>query len=138
MATLPNQRRIFVSDFDEENQELVNQLSIPINTNIEFLYQTLNKNVSLKDNIYAEVKEFTTSVDANGTPIDTLKFQSVLNTAILGMQVLKARHSTGASVFPSATPFISFSQSGKTITINNIAGLPVGQSFVITLVAYGS
>lgn len=137
MALLPNQRRIYLNDFAEKDQELVNDLSIPINTNIEVLYQTLNKNVSLKDNVYGELKEFNISVDATGAPTENIRYQSTLSTSVLGMQVLKARHSSRTDVFVTSAPFISFTQSGKAVTINNITGLPANQSFILSVYVYG-
>lgn len=138
MGKISSQRRIFLNDFKEDYQELVNQLSVPINTNTEILFQTLNKNVSLQDNMYAEIKDLTVTVNSSGTPLGTSQFQSSLGTAILGMQVLRARHSTDNNTFVTSAPFISFSQLGKIVTINNIAGLPANETFVLTFVAYGS
>lgn len=135
---LPNYKRIYPSDFSPDDQPLVNQMSTSVNPNIEVLYQALNGNVSLKDNIYAEVKEFTTNVNSAGIPNNTLQYNSSLATSILGITVLRARHSTRTDVFPTSAPFISFTQSGKTVTINNITGLPANQDFALVIVAYGS
>jgi hypothetical protein len=52
--------------------------------------------------------------------------------------VLSAINETNTSVYPTSTPFISFSQVGKTVTINNIKGLQSGYKYTLTLVAFDS
>jgi len=53
---LPNFKRIFKSDYKTEFHSLIEPLSFSINNGIEVLYQTLNKAVSLKDNVACTVK----------------------------------------------------------------------------------
>ena len=47
---LPLFRRLFKTDFKQEFQELVDQLSVSINVGIENLYDALNRKLSLRDN----------------------------------------------------------------------------------------
>jgi hypothetical protein len=133
---LPNFKRLIKSDYAEEFQELVETLGFSINYGVEVLYQALNKSLNLKDNIACTVKDITVEVKEDGTPKVSLSFSLDTSNRILGIVALSATNTTNPSGYPTATPFISFSQSGKTVTITNIKGLPAGQKFVLTVVAF--
>lgn len=133
---LPSFRRLIKSDYKEEFQELIETLSFSLNNGIEVLYQTLNKAVSLRDNVACTVKEIDVQVDSNGSPIGTLKFSLDNTNRILGVFVLNAINTKTPSVLPTSGVFISFSQENKTVIVNNIKGLPSGQPFTLTIVAF--
>jgi len=133
---LPSFRRLIKSDYKEEDQGLIETLSFSINNGIEVLYQTLNKAISLKDNIACTVKEVDVRVDASGVPIGKTRFSLDNTNKILGLFVLNAINVDNPLVLPTAGVFISFTQENKTIIINNIKGLPSNQPFTLTIVAF--
>jgi hypothetical protein len=137
MGLLQSFKRIYKNDFPQQYQSLIDQLSNYINPNTEALYQTLTNNITLANNMYAQVVTLTTQVNTKGTPIQKLAFQSTLATGILGINVLNAVSNGASNIYPTSGIFCSFTQSGQTITINNIAGLPTGTSFTLTLVTFG-
>lgn len=137
MGLLSSFKRIYKGDFQAEYQELIEQLSFYINTNTEVLFQTLNNNVTLKDNVYGQVVDLLATTDANGTPSANVGFTNKLSTPIIGLSVLNATSTSGSAIYPDSGIFCSFTQSGKTITLNNIKGLPAGQEFTLKIVAYG-
>jgi len=133
---LPNFRRIVKSDYEPENEKLVETLSFSLNNGIEVLYQALNKSVSLQDNIACTVKDFTVQVDANGTPKNKTSFSLSTSNRILGVLVLNAVNTKNPNVLPTAGVFVSFFQEGKTVNISNIKGLPENQTFNLTVVSF--
>lgn len=135
---LPTFKRINKTDYDKDFQGLIETLSFSLNNGIEVLYQALNKSLNLKDNIACTVKTFEIEVSDDGTPKAETTFALESSNKILGMVVLNAVNETNSKVYALSTPFISFSQSGKTITINNIKGLQSGYKYTITLVAFDS
>jgi hypothetical protein len=133
---MPTLKRLYTNDFPPEFQQLIEQLSYYINTNEDTLFQALTNNVSLNDNVYGQVVNLTVQVDATGKPISTTSFKSTVATSILGMVVLNAV-AASPNIYPTSGIFCSFTQSGTTITINHITGLPANTSFTLTLATFG-
>lgn len=133
---LPSFKRLFYTDFEADFQALVEQLSNTINQGFETLYNALNNNLTLSDNLAASVKDVTLSVDSTGRPTSPTAFTISNSNTISGLQVLKATNNTNATVYPTGGIFITYTQSSNQITINNITGLPVNNQFSIRVVAF--
>ena len=133
---LPNFKRLIKSDYAQEFHSLIETIGFSVNNGVEVLYQALNKSLSLKDNIACTVKELTVEVKDDGTPKTQLTFTLDTSNRILGITVLNASNLTNPTVYPSFMPFISYTQSGKNVTINNIKGLQSGQKYTLTIVAF--
>lgn len=135
---LPTFKRLNKADYNKEYQGLIETLSFSINNGVEVLFEALNKSLNLNDNFACTVKQFTVEVNSDGTPKTATSFTLDTNNRILGVMVLSATNQTNSSIYPTSAPFVSFSQSGKTITINNIKGLQSGYKYSLTLVAFDS
>lgn len=101
------------------------------------LFDTLNKKVSIDDNMLADSKIFNVTVDANGDPTSKTTITTSLTNKIKGLSVLNAKNLTNTNIFPIGGIFISFEQQTATILINNITGLQAGQTYQLTVVAFG-
>lgn len=134
---LPLFRRLFKTDFRQEFQDLVDQLSVSINVGIENLYDALNRKLSLRDNILCTVKELDITANADGTPTTTSIIQLDIAGRIDGVVVLSALNITNANIYPTSGVFVSWTQTQNGILINNITGLPAGQRFKVKMVAFG-
>lgn len=136
---LPTPKRIDKQNFDEKDKDLIDTLSFTINNDTEVLFNVLNRNASLKDNIFCTVKEVQVIVDSNGLPKNTASFQlEDTNMKVLGCQVLKALNQKNSTIYPTGAPFINFSQASGIITINHVTGLQPDQTYLLTIVAYGN
>lgn len=137
---LPNYRRINVIDFTSEQQPLVEKLASNLNIGFDNVYLALNNRLTFSENFNGTQKTFTTTLDSSGAPKQAISLQ--LNTAInnqpraSGTQIINAVNNTDSSVYPTGSPFISFTQSGNSIAINHIAGLPSDNEFEITVLIY--
>lgn len=129
---LPTFKRLNKTDFQKEFQSLVEALSFSINIGIESVYTALNRNITFSDNIASTVYTFSVEVDSDGIPKSNINF-NVATTRTLGIIVVSAR--TSGSSLPTSTPFCSFEQNNKTISINYIKGLPADQVFTLTIIA---
>lgn len=134
---LPSFRRLFLGDFNPEEQPLVSKLATTINQGFEFLYDVLNKKVSLADNIYATIKDIVVQVDATGSPINTTTFQIETTGVINGCLVIKAENLTNTSIYPSSGIFISYTQTQTGVRIDRVTGLQVGNQYRLRIVAFG-
>lgn len=134
---LPSFRRLIRTDFKQEFQALVDQLSVSINIGIENLYDALNRKLTLRDNIACTVKEIDVKVDAAGTPLSTTLFQMDITNRLDGIVVLNALNQDDSSTYPTSGLFISWTQTQNGILINNIKGLQANQTYRLKLVAFG-
>lgn len=132
---LPSFRRIFSEDFDQQYKQLLDKLSGTINTGVEVLYNALNNNLTFSDNFACTVADVTVSVDSNGTPTGTASFRLSNTLKVQGLFVISATDNTQTGVYPPGAVFISFTQSGQSITINNIRGLTPGHQYTIRVIA---
>lgn len=135
---LPSFRRLFKGDYPEKEQGLVDRLSVSLNNGIDVLYNALNNNLSLADNVLCTVKDIQLKVDSSGNPAATSGFSVGFSGKALGVIVLRAVNQTNNSIYPTAAPFVSFSQTSSLITINNITGLQTGSTWLLTVVAFGT
>lgn len=134
MAAIPGYKRIYYTDYDQKDQKLVTQLASTINNSFTDLYSVIQNGVSLQDNIYASVNDITVTVNASGTPTTPVSWTVANSTTIEGVQVIRV---TGASnTYPTATPYITYTQNGTKITAINVAGLPASTTFTLRVVSY--
>jgi hypothetical protein len=110
-----------------------------LNPGVEALYNLSNNRISLSDNIACIVKDVTVTVGSDGIPLTStgIALGSTVQKA-LGSQVLLALNQTSTTVFPTAQPFITFTQNGTTFEINHIAGLPANNQFLLRVVVYAT
>lgn len=132
-------KRLYTNDYPQPEQDLVQRLAVPYNT-LENVYNVLHNNVDLVNNGYVDVRTVNVAVDSKGNPtaITNLTLTNV-TTAVMGTLVIRAVNTTNPNIYPTSTPFISFTPQSNAngITINNIAGLPTGNTFTLTIIVYG-
>jgi len=135
---LPSFKRLIRTDFKQEFQALVDQLSVSINVGIENIYDALNRKLTLRDNIACTVKEIDVKVDEAGTPSTTTQFQMDISNRLDGIVVISALNQTTSSMYPTSGIFISWTQTQTGILINNITGLQSEQTYRLKIVAFGA
>lgn len=129
-------RRIITQDFKKEFQELIEQLGSNINDGFNSVYSALNKRLTFADNISCTVKTINVTVDSSGNLLQPVSFGlDVQNTPVMGVVVVSATNLTNSVVYPTSTPWISFTQNANTIIINNIKGLPANNIFTLKVIA---
>lgn len=135
---LPNFKKIFKNDYEEDFQDLVEQLAEAVNYNFERLFNVLNNRASFGDNLYGQLKEFTVTVGTDGIPLETTSYQSTLNPARpVGALVLDLINETNPNSYPTSAPFITYSESSGTVTINHITGLIANNKYKIKIFFLG-
>jgi hypothetical protein len=138
LMILPSYKRLNKSDYPKENQDLVDRLANSLNIGLESLYQLGNHNISLKDNMLSVTRDITVTVDSTGKPTTSTAIVLGNNvTQPIGTIVLLAINQTNSSIYPTGAPFISFTQTGTNIVVNNITGLPANNQFLLRVVVFG-
>lgn len=133
---LPSFRRLITQDYPKEFQKLIDTLSVSLNNGIEVLYQALNNQITLRENIKSTVKDIILSVDANGVPTQQAAFTLDVTGNIDLIMVGLAVNQTNSSAFPTSGVFLSWSQNTNTIIINHVTGLQANQQYLLRVVAF--
>jgi len=136
---LPNYLRLNKVDYPEETKPVIDRLAGSLNPSIESLYNLANNRISLSDNIACVVKDIIVIVGSDGIPLTSIGI--ALGTTVqkvLGSQVLYALNQTSDTVYPTAQPFITFTQNGSTFEVDHIAGLPANNQFLLKVVVYAT
>lgn len=127
-------KRIIVEDFDSEDRNTVEKLGFTVNTFNEDVFNAMNKNLTIEDNLNQQIKTLSNiEVDGSGKPITSLAFQNNLKGKIQGTQVIRV-----LGGIPTAQPFITFTESNNVVTINNISGLASGTKYTIYVLLFGN
>lgn len=137
MARVPDIRRLDKSDFDKENQDLVDKLAFPLNSFMEQTRAAFQKNIDFV-NLNQEVILLSVIVDEIGTPVQKTQYKSTLNTKVLGNVCIASVNTTTAGAFPNGQPFLTFAQDANIVTVTNIKGLVAGQRYTLTVLSIGA
>jgi hypothetical protein len=133
MSQLTFVQKIVQESFPQADQQTMATLASVINPFITNVANILNDGITLGDNFKAFIKSLTVTVDASGTPINPLTFQTGLGQPTKHVLVTRAVYTGTTPVYPTGAPFISYTDQSGTITVNNITGLPANQEFTLTV-----
>lgn len=132
---LPTFRRIFKSDYDKDDQALVEKLSSPVNSAFEVLYEALNKKLDFTNNFQATEVDIPVTVDSTGTPVGNASFKLINSNKVKRLWIGNAQNLTNPGTYVTGAPFASFLQNGASITIVNITGLQPGNTYLLNILA---
>ena len=133
---LSNYKRLISTDFDEKDQALVEKMGRNLNDGIDNLYFALNNKLTFEDNFLATVKDVEVTVDAAGVPTTRTSILLGTTNTVKGTQVIATTNKTSATGYPTSCPFISYTQNGNTLFIDNITGLLANNRYVIRFIAF--
>jgi len=139
MAKLDNLRRLMVEDFKKDERSLISRLSEILNPFMSQIINSYKNNLTL-DNLNQEIITFDIIVDANGNPSNAAatvikkQLKLKLNRRVQGIWVINAKNQTTSTNYPTAAPFIDFSQSQNLLQINKINGLQNAEEYKLTAI----
>lgn len=133
---LGNFKRLISNDYKQDYQALIEQLGLSLNNGIEQLFTAVNGKLTFEDNFLSTVKDIEILVDATGKPMNTASIALSNNNTVKGCLVLSAINKTNSTTYPTGTPFISFTQNGTTLYIDNITNLQPNNRYLVKLIAF--
>lgn len=138
MAKLPSFKRLNKNDYDPKYLDLIDRLAVSINSGFDSVYEALNKNLTLSNNILCSVVNITVAVNSSGVPNGTVIIPTSLATPVNVILVGRAINSSNPTGYPSSGVIVSWDQTTRdTITIKHITGLLPNNSYNLRLVMYG-
>jgi len=128
-------KRLVVEDFDQASQTLIGKIATIYNPMIDQLNTGFNRNLDFT-NFNQEVITFNVTVDSAGNPTSALQLSSTLKSSIKGVICMSATNTTDNTPLTGA-PFVSFTRSSGTISIDQITGLASGKKYSIAVILIG-
>lgn len=131
MAKLPSIRQILLEEFPDQS-DWIGKLLGPLNTYLRTVYRILDQNITLSDNLQADIRDVEVE---SATP--NLKIRNTLKLKPTSILIGNIRRSDGTSFTLTAAPFIQWELTGDfNIKITNIVGVTPSSTtkFKLTLV----
>ena len=138
MADLPPIKRLDPDDYKEVEGNWLRRMISVMNQYFEATYRTLNKGVTLEDNIVSKVYEytFTTKSDYTSGNFETIKFNNGIGKrariVLLGQIVTVA----GSYIPITSAVTIDWLDLNGTININHITGLANTTKYKATFLVF--
>lgn len=132
---LPTSKKILREDL-KDAPPYVNGIIEPVNSFMETVYQALNKNITLNENIASFLKEISyTTPSTYPTGVQTVGFQNALRTRPIGVLLMQAYDKLSYTP-PPGPVYIPWIEDDGTITIYPITGLAASKTYLIRLVIF--
>lgn len=132
---LPTQKKILREDL-KDAPSWVSGVIDPINSFMENVYNSLNKNITLQDNIASFVKEITYKTDSSyPSAQEIVTFQNSLRTSPIGIMVMQVYDKANYTPAPGPV-YIPWINDNGTITISTITGLEADKSYLVRMVIF--
>ena len=132
---LPSFKRILREDV-KDAPDWVDGLINPLNSFMEFVYQGMNKNLTLFDNVAANVTEFTYRTGAT-YPLgqDDVNFQSGLKNKATGVMIMQI-YDRATYTPPPGPCYVPWIQNVDQIVVKTITGLEASKVYTVRLVVF--
>lgn len=128
---LPDTRRLNREDFQEAPNWIDPMLTV-INAFMDSVYNIMNRNISLTQNLNIQIVTINVETDTNGD-IKPVKLKTTVRGRVAGVSVIRVITTDTSSI----SPFVSFIQNENILTISNIASLNSNQKYKIILLVIG-
>lgn len=132
MGKLPSIKKITREDL-KDAPDWINQLISPLNSFMESVYQTLNKQVTFSENVACQIREVefkTSSTYSTGT-FEAIEFVSNLKTKAKGLLLMQIyEKSDNFNAIKQAVSMDWLDVNG-TITIYHVSGLSDSKNYVL-------
>lgn len=128
---LPDVRRLNREDFQNAPDWLDPMLNV-LNSFMDSVYNIMNRNVSLTQNLNFQIYSMSLETDSNGD-IKPLKIKTTVRGKVVGVVPVRVI-STDTSLL---SPFVYFTQNEDILTITNIANLNNDQKYKIIVLIVG-
>ncbi len=129
-------KRLFKTDYPEDQQALVEKLSESLNTAIEQLYELSRKKVSIRDNINCTVRDVDIVVNSAGVPTSYTNIKLDTPGRVEGVTVISAVNNDNTALIPTSQPFIAYQMQTTGITVSNVQGISTGTSWKLRVIIW--
>ncbi len=137
MSRIPDIKRIRVEDFKKEDQDMISKIAYSFNTFADQVINVFNKNVDF-DNLNRQLIEVQVELDGTGAVVNPPKAKfNLRNGKISGISVVSAVNTQDPSIYPTNSPFVSYTFTNGLLSVVNVTGLQVSSKYKLTLELIG-
>jgi hypothetical protein len=133
---LSNYTRIISNDYPTDDQELVERLGGQVNDGMDQLFFAVGGRLTFADNFLCTQKEIEITVRSTGVPTTRTSITLANSNTVIGCLVISAINKTNTTAFPTSTPFISFTQNGTSLFIDNVTGLTSENRYLVKFICF--
>lgn len=130
---LPNIKRILREDLGPNVPNWTEGIIGPVNSFMEAVYQTLNKNVTFTENVASFFVELIIKTDVSSV-FETSNFLNQIKTRPRGVLVCQVYEKS--TFTPIAVTGIAWSTDGTNVSIFELPGLSASQTYVVRLLIF--
>lgn len=132
MGKLQIPKKIRTEDFDNDYQDLIDKVGFVYNNFADEVYQALNGQLDFT-NLNRQLIQTTINIDSSGKIINNPQIKITTASKIVGINTIRAVNLNNSTIYPTSTPFVSFSLNGSILTIQNVTGLQNSSQYQLTL-----
>ncbi len=132
---LPQSKKILKEDV-KDAPSWVDNIIGPINSFMETVYQAMNKNITLSENIASFLKEITyTTPSTYPSGVDNVEILNTLKSRAIGVMVMQA-YEKNTYIPAAGAVYVPWVESNTNIVISTITGLAASKTYIIRLLVY--
>ncbi len=131
MAKLPTIKKILREDV-KDAPAWIDGIIQPFNSLAEFVYQSLNRNLTYRDNISCFIKELTYKTPSTYPTMDDMQFVNQLKVKATGVQLLQAVE-TATYVPAAGAVYIPWVENNGSIIVSSVPGLAANKTYLLRL-----
>lgn len=131
MAKLPTIKKILREDV-KAAPSWISAVIEPFNSLAEFVYQSLNKNLTFGDNVACFIKELTYKTSSAYPAMDNIQFTNDLKFKATGVFLMQAIDKSNYTP-PAGPVYVPWVETNGAIVIGAITGLAANKTYLIRL-----
>lgn len=132
---LPSIKRILREDVKDAPSWVIGLID-PLNGFMETVYQALNRNLTLNENVASFLTEQTyTTISTYPTGQALFQFKNLLKTRPIGVMVMQV-YDKATYLPPPGPVYIPWTLNGDQIVIRTITGLEADKTYLVRLVIF--
>ncbi len=136
MSKTNSPRKIRVEDFPSDQQALINKLSYALNNNFDEIYYLLNGAIDF-DNLNRRLVSVVIKTGVGKLLTSPQIRFDLIGGKVRGISCVSAVNNKNPSVFPTSSPFISYTFNDGILTILHVSGLQDNSEYTLTLELIG-
>lgn len=139
MPKIEAPKRVRAEDYSPEDRKLISTIAPSINDFQESVYQLVNGNLDIGDNLSQNIVDVIVRRDSAASPASSLttmpQVKTNLRRKVRGIQCINAvRLDPGTPNSPETQPFITFTiNTVELITIQKVTGLQADSQYSLTI-----
>ncbi len=130
---LPNVRRILKEDLGADVPSWTSGLIEPLNSFMEAVYQTLNKNVTFSENVASFIVELNITTDGAGE-FERVRFLNQIKVRPIGVVICQVYEKV--TFDPVAASAVAWNTDGTNLSVYEITGLGASTAYVVRLLIF--